>query len=265
MDITKYKSIVILSGAGVSTNAGIPDYRSSTGIFAQLVCSNKYPDITHPVDFFSRQFVNSHPEIKDDPHIKKFRQQMFDAQPTASHQLAKWLYDKGILCRVITQNVDGLYQKTGLPSESIIEFHGNYCKDTIVLYGDAISNETIQQVLIDMAAADLLIVMGTSLQVAPFCAIPNLARKDCVRVLVDLYPDGAKTNRWVKPIKRYEPSGLFEGGGLYADPIEQSFCKFGKRKVTLRPLWNNHKRFPKQYIFKDDTDEWAKSVMNKLF
>ncbi len=52
MDITKYKRIVLLSGAGVSTNAGIPDYRSSTGIFAQLAYSNKYPDITNPADFF---------------------------------------------------------------------------------------------------------------------------------------------------------------------------------------------------------------------
>ncbi len=157
---------------------------------------------------------------------------------------------------MITQNVDGLYQKTGLRSESIIEFHGNYLEDTIVLYGDAISDENIQQVHTDMATADLLIVMGTSLQVAPFCAIPNLVRKECVRVLVDLHPERAKTNRWTLSKKGGEPSGL------YADAFEPTFCKFGKRKVTLKSLWDNHKRFPQQHIFEDDTNEWAKLVMH---
>ena len=247
-----YKQIIILSGAGISTNSGIPDYRSPKGIFAQLATSDEYPDAKNPTDFFSRHFVDQHPELKNHPLVKQFHQQIVDAQPTASHYFAKWLHDRGILRRVFTQNVDGLYQKTGLSDSVLVEYHGNYTKGTIVLYGDDIPVEANLQAERDLVDADLLIVMGSSLQVAPFCALPNMTSKKCTRVLVDLYPRNAMTNRWSK---RQGPMSL------YTEPVLSS-VEFSGRDVTLRSLWRDHKKYPKQYIYTADCDDWANAVMD---
>jgi NAD-dependent SIR2 family protein deacetylase len=256
----KYKQVVILSGAGVSTNSGIPDYRSKSGIFAKLVESGDYPDVQRPADFFSRSFVTKHPDFFEHKLVKKFRQQMLDADPTASHKLAKWFHDLGILHRVYTQNVDGLYQKTGLPEDKVIEFHGNYTDGTIVLYGDAINSQCLYQVTEDLVeddGTDLLIVMGSSLQVAPFCAIPNLVNKNCTRLLVDKTPENAFINPWTKQKVTLFEDMYRSGGGM------QSWLKFGKRRVSLRPQWQDHKKYPLQYIFKEDCDEWSANLMKK--
>lgn len=77
--------IVILSGAGVSTNSGIPDYRSSTGLFRQLSDEFKIDGPT----LFSRSFALANPDIERHPIFLKLRQQMRDAKPTAAHHLAK--------------------------------------------------------------------------------------------------------------------------------------------------------------------------------
>ncbi len=107
-DISKYKNIVILSGAGVSTNSGIPDYRSATGIFKQM-------NLSDPEAFFSR----GNPHAKE--AYEQFSQIILKAPPTSSHKFAKWLNDNGVLRRVYTQNIDGLYQKAGLPKEKLVE------------------------------------------------------------------------------------------------------------------------------------------------
>lgn len=252
-----YKNVVILSGAGVSTNAGIPDYRSKDGIFAQLVKSGDYPGVTQPSDFFSRKFMTAHPEISEHKLVRQFRQQMADAEPTASHQLAKWCHDRGILNRVYTQNVDGQYQKTGLSEEMIVEYHGNYLEGTIVMYGDAIDPICECQIIHDFTVdpPDLLIVMGSSLQVAPFCAIPNLVDKSCTRVLVDIAPENAFVNAWTKTCTRLFEDMYTGGGG------SKSWVKFGKQRVTLRPQWQNHKRYPNQYIIRMDCDEFAEKLL----
>lgn len=185
----KYKNVVIFSGAGVSTNSGIPDYRSKNGVFARLAQSNDFPDAKMPEDFFSRWFYDEHPEFKDHPIVKELHKKIKNAKPTPSHKFAKWLNDRGVLRRVITQNVDGLYQKTGLPNDKIIEFHGNYLDDTIVLYGDDINKDNVLQSYDDMRYVDLIIVMGSSLQVHPFCDIPKVANRNCKRLLIDREPD----------------------------------------------------------------------------
>ncbi len=260
-DITdgKYKQVVILSGAGISTNAGIPDYRSKSGIFAQLAASQEYPDAKTPETFFSRYFVTKHPDIFEHKLVKQFRQQMLDAQPTPSHKLAQWLNDRGILHRVFTQNVDGMYQKAGLPAEKIVEYHGNYDDGSIVLYGDPIpftAEHRVIKDLIENRDTDLLIVMGSSLQVSPFCALPNMVNKNCTRVLVDIAPENAMHNTWSKTYN------LRSGNdGMYSLGNSVSWIKTGGRRVSLRPRWNDKKKYPNQYIFKTDCDEWAKALM----
>lgn len=248
----KYKNIIILSGAGVSTNCGIPDYRSSDGIFSQLIKDNEYNlSLPSPSTFLSRAFITEHPDFFETKLMKEFTQKILDAEPSYSHLFAKWLYEKDILKRVYTQNVDSLYQKAGLPEEMIVEFHGNFAKGTAVLYGDSIPQKAFYQVIEDFSDTeiDLIIVMGSSLQVSPFCAIPNLVNKNCTRILVDIKPENAMTNPWSK--RRTILDGMYsDGGGI-------SWTKFGRRKVSLRPYWSNKKKYVNQYILRMDCDEFS--------
>ena len=196
-----FKNIIICSGAGVSVGAGIPDYRSKDGIFQKF--HERYPAY-EPSDIFSRSFRNAHPELTTDPEYIKLMNIICESKPTPSHIFAKWLHDKGWLKRVYTQNVDTLYQSAGIDSDLLVEFHGNV-NDGIILYGDDISPICLNRLKYDHCdeltntnQCDLIIVMGTSLQVAPFCAIPNMVNKHCTRILVDINPEGCYTNNWSK-------------------------------------------------------------------
>lgn len=242
----EFKQILVLSGAGISTNAGIPDYRSKNGIFSQLM--KEYPGAKSPESLFSKTFFNE--------NLRKKLEDYINVSPTDSHYLCKWLYDKGWLKRVYTQNIDGLYQKTGLPEDLVVEFHGSIAKNNIVLYGDDISNLVINQIIKDFnyAEIDLIIIMGTSLQVSPFCALPNFVSKNCTRVLVDIHPENAFKNPWTKI--NSEPEGL------YAIPQASSFIKFGKKKVSLRPQWGIRSKWKSQYIITSDCDEWSREIFN---
>lgn len=108
-----FKNIIVLTGAGISTNAGIPDYRSANGML--------------------RMFTNS--QISDELYNK-----MKNAKPTIGHNFCKYLHDKGWLRRVYTQNIDGLHQKAGLSEDMIVEFHGSIYKNNVVLYDQPIAD-----------------------------------------------------------------------------------------------------------------------------
>lgn len=99
----------------------MPDYRSKNGIFSQLM--KEYSGAKSPESLFSKTFFNE--------NLRKKLEDYINVSPTDSHYLCKWLYDKGWLKRVYTQNIDGLYQKTGLP-EDLVEFHGSIAKNNIV-------------------------------------------------------------------------------------------------------------------------------------
>ena len=165
--------------------------------------------------------------------------------------------DRGILRRVFTQNVDGLYQKTGLSEDMLVEYHGNYANGTMVLYGDPIPAQAKQQAvedLVDNIDTDLLIIMGSSLQVMPFCILPNLVSKECTRILVDRQPENAMSNPWSKQPRIIDGMYSIPGGG-------DSSVKFGGRRVTLRPLFRNNKKYPQQYVYTADCDSWANALM----
>lgn len=180
----EYKNIVILSGAGVSTNSGVCDYRSREGMFNKL--AEVYPNIKDPSDLFMRSFVNANPQILRHPVYLEFLQQIADAKPTIAHELAAHLHKKGILKRVITQNIDQLYNKVNIPKEKIVEFHGTIINP--VLYGDGIPAKALKVVQEDFGAnsdVDCVIIMGTSMKVAPFNTIPNMVKKGTTRVIVN--------------------------------------------------------------------------------
>ena len=181
------KRIVFFGGAGVSTESGIPDFRSVDGLYHQ-----QYSD--PPEEILSHHFFMQKPE----EFFRFYRQKMLypDAQPNAAHRrLAQWEAD-GRLSAVVTQNIDGLHQKAG--SRRVCELHGsvlrNYCmrcgkfydlqyilstqgvphcacggviKPDVVLYEEGLDEDTIRQSVNAIARADLLIIGGTSLAVYP--------------------------------------------------------------------------------------------------
>lgn len=179
--------IVFFGGAGVSTESGIPDFRSRDGLYNQ-----KYS--VPPETILSDTYFYSHTE----EFYRFYRDKMLplNAEPNAAHKkLAEWEQD-GKLLAVVTQNIDGLHQKAG--SKRVFELHGsiwrNHClscgksfsaeyiqkstgiprcecggiiKPDVVLYGEPLDETTILGAVRAIAAADLLIVAGTSLSVYP--------------------------------------------------------------------------------------------------
>lgn len=181
------RRIVFFGGAGVSTESGIPDFRSADGLYHQQY---DYP----PEEILSHTFFMRDPE----EFYRFYRDKMLclTAKPNKAHlTLAKW-ESEGILRSVVTQNIDGLHQAAG--SKRVHELHGsvlrNYCmkcgkrygvekiaqsegvpmcdcggiiKPDVVLYEEALPEDTVMQALDDIRGADTLIVAGTSLTVYP--------------------------------------------------------------------------------------------------
>ena len=179
--------IVFFGGAGVSTESGIPDFRSTDGLYHQQYA---YP----PETILSHTFY----ERKSEEFFRFYRDKLLrlDAQPNAAHKKLAELEQAGKLRAVITQNIDGLHQKAG--SKRVYELHGsvlrNYCeacgkfydaeymlrsdgvprcscggriKPDVVLYEEGLDSDTVSGAVRAIAEADMLIVGGTSLVVYP--------------------------------------------------------------------------------------------------
>lgn len=185
--IDESKRIVFFGGAGVSTESGIPDFRSVDGLYNQKF---EYP----PETIISHRFYESNPEY----FFRFYREKMMPMgfEPNVTHKkLAQWEQEEKLLA-VITQNIDGLHQKAG--SKQVYELHGsiyrNYCtacgkfhtaqfvkehlgvprcscggivKPDVVLYDEQLNGRTIENSVHAIEQADLLIVAGTSLRVYP--------------------------------------------------------------------------------------------------
>lgn len=181
-----YDNIVFFGGAGVSTESGIPDFRSPGGLYSQ-----KSP--YHPEFMLSRTFFDTHTE----EFFEFYREKIIPpdtVKPNAAHRYLARLEQEGKLRAVITQNIDGLHQKAG--SKKVLELHGsiwrNYCqrcgrfyetdvggkgvprcscggiiKPDVVLYGESLDSDTLARSIRYISQAELLIVGGTSLVVYP--------------------------------------------------------------------------------------------------
>jgi NAD-dependent SIR2 family protein deacetylase len=273
----KFRHIVIITGAGISTNAGIPAYRFSHDIdknrnlkdrsmwgFFEIM-KTEFAGAT-PEDIFTRSFFDDN-NVGSNSAYQAQIEIMRQADPTATHKFCKWVHDQGWLRRVYTQNIDGLHQKGGLPDGVVVEFHGSIFKNNIVLYGDRIPKSAtallLDDFVINPVPVDLILVMGTSLQVAPFCAIPNLAPKACTRALIDVCPQNIYKNAWSK--KKIDYDYMY---GLYGSdrPSSRSYCTFSKdrvkRRVTLRPLWGWRSKYKSQYIIRSDCDDFVGLIVS---
>lgn len=191
-------NIVFFGGAGVSTESGIPDFRSVDGLYNQQY---DYP----PETIISHSFYKQN--TSEFYRFYKNRMLYTDAKPNKAHLALVRLEEEGKLKAVITQNIDGLHQAAG--SKEVLELHGsvhrNYCtrcgrfynldyvagsegvpycscggviKPDVVLYEEGLDQETLQKSVYYISHADMLIIGGTSLTVYPAAGLIDYYRKN---------------------------------------------------------------------------------------
>ena len=202
--IDEHENLVFFGGAGVSTESGIPDFRSVDGLYHQTY---DYP----PEQILSHSFFMRNPDY----FFRFYQDKMLalDAKPNAAHRKLAELEAAGKLKAVITQNIDGLHQLAG--SKKVLELHGsvhrNYCmkcgafydaaymkaaegvprcekcggiiKPDVVLYEESLDQRTLQESVQAISEAQVLIVGGTSLVVYPAAGLLHYFRGDCLVVI----------------------------------------------------------------------------------
>ena len=207
--IADAKSIVAFTGAGISTESGIPDFRSPGGIWT------KYK----PIEF--GDFLAS-PEARRESWRRKFASEetMRKATPNAGHRALARLVEEGRMIAVVTQNIDGLHQASGVPDERVIELHGNstyaacldcrrryeldwvreifavgerlpHCtacggiiKTATISFGQAMPEAEMERARAVTLEADLFIVLGSSLVVYPAAGFPIMAKRNGAKLVM---------------------------------------------------------------------------------
>lgn len=211
----KIDNILVLSGAGVSVAAGIPDFRTpGTGLYDNLQKYNlPYPEAVFDLNFYRRNpqpFVSLAKEIW--PGISHL--------PTLTHSFLTLLANKGLLLRNYSQNIDGLEFLANLHPDKLVECHGHFRTASCVRCGKAADGEIVKETIVfegkapkcshckkgfvkpdivffgeglpprfhslleqDLERADCVLILGTSLQVAPVSMIPDMVEKSCKRIL----------------------------------------------------------------------------------
>ncbi len=189
--VEESNNIVFFGGAGVSTESGIPDFRSKDGLYNQKYKYSPETILSHSF------FLNNTKEFYD---FYREKMNSLKYEPNITHKKLAELEEKGKLKAVITQNIDGLHQKAG--SKKVLELHGsvlrNYCmkcnkfydakyvfegkdipkckcggiiKPDVVLYQEPLDYDVFEEAVKKISNADLLIVAGTSLTVNPACSL----------------------------------------------------------------------------------------------
>jgi len=200
---------VVFTGAGISTESGIPDFRSPTGIWTK----NK------PIEF--KDFLSSE-EIRVEFWKRKFTVDLTisKAKPNAGHMIISELNHVGKVSKIITQNIDNLHQISGVPEENVIELHGNttfakcldcdlryelnsikklfeqtnkppYCKScsgiiktATISFGQSMPKEEMLKAEKASLSCDLFIAIGSSLQVYPAASFPLVAKKNGSKLVI---------------------------------------------------------------------------------
>ena len=203
------RRIVAFTGAGISTESGIPDFRSPGGIWT------KYQPIYFD-DFMSSD------EMRREAWRRKFAtdETMLHAEPNAGHRALAKLVEQGRMSAIITQNIDGLHQRSGVPAAKIIELHGNttyatcldcghrheldpirraflgkgelpvcvkcegIVKTATISFGQAMPEIQMARAQDETLACDLFIVIGSSLVVYPAAGFPQLAKRKGAELVI---------------------------------------------------------------------------------
>ncbi len=200
---------VVFTGAGISTESGIPDFRSPGGIWSRF----------KPIDF--NDFLTSAQARRESWRLKfMFDEDMRKAEPNLGHRAIAKLVAEGVVTRVITQNVDGLHQRSGVPDEKMIELHGNttyaHCLDceqrydlalikanferdeslpvcdhcdglvktATISFGQAMPEKEMIKAHAAAVSCDLFIAIGSSLVVYPAAGFPTIAKRNGARLVI---------------------------------------------------------------------------------
>jgi len=214
--IERARQAVVFTGAGISTESGIPDFRSPGGIWTKMA----------PIDF--SDFLASEEARRETWRRRFAADDMWrGARPNRGHRAVAELVCRGTVAAVITQNIDGLHQASGVPAEQVIELHGNatyahcldcarryeigalrsaferdetapkceacggWVKTATISFGQAMPVEAMRRAESETLAADLFIVAGSSLVVYPAAGFPELAKRNgAALVIVNREPTG---------------------------------------------------------------------------
>ena len=228
---------VVFTGAGISTESGIPDFRSPGGIWTRMA----------PIDF--QDFIASE-EMRRETWRRRFAMEdtFRGAEPNRGHRAVATLVRRGTVSSVITQNIDGLHQASGVPDRQVIELHGNttyaacldcgerhelapiraafeknetppvcvkcegLVKTATISFGQSMPVLAMRRAEAETLAADLFIVLGSSLVVYPAAGFPELAKYNGAKLVI--------VNREETGLDRYadlvlhEPIGDTLGGAV---------------------------------------------------
>lgn len=211
------KNIITMAGAGMSTSAGIPDFRSpGSGLYENLAAYN----LPYPTAIFELSYFHKNPE----PFFV-LAKNLFPSElkPTVSHYFIKLIEEKGLLLRHYTQNIDTLERIAGLGEKKLVEAHGTFStghcvkckalynlawlrakilsetvpkcerggcdgvvKPDVILFGQSLPARFFTNIFMDFSRCDLLIILGTSLHVQPFASLANKVSKRTPRLYINL-------------------------------------------------------------------------------
>ncbi|MFF0115358.1 SIR2 family NAD-dependent protein deacylase [Streptomyces prasinus] len=203
--------VALLSGAGVSTDSGIPDYRGPNGLW------RKDPEAEKLVTY---EYYMGDPEIRRRSWRMRREQRALRAEPNAAHRAVAELERSGMPVRVITQNVDGLHQLAGLPARKVLELHGSahgtvctkcrargamedalarveageddppclecggILKSATVMFGERLDPVVLHDALAVTKACQVFVAVGTSLQVQPAAGLAGVAADHGARLVI---------------------------------------------------------------------------------
>ncbi|XP_074657805.1 NAD-dependent protein deacetylase sirtuin-2-like [Tubulanus polymorphus] len=261
------KNIIVMTGAGISTSAGIPDFRSpGSGLYHNL---EKY-DLPNPQAIFDIGFFKENPE----PFFmlaKNLWPGVF--KPTPCHYFIRLLHEKGMLLRTFTQNIDTLERVAGIPGDEIVEAHGTFhtshclgcrkeysqdwmkeqiftggvpkCTDCeglvkpdIVFFGEALPNRFFECAKSDFEKCDLLIIMGSSLVVQPFASMVNRVPETTPRLYINLENNDSGGDPFMVMLGL--SSGFqFEAEDNYRDVFWQGTCDDGVQALADLVAWGD--------------------------
>ncbi|OIJ63823.1 SIR2 family NAD-dependent protein deacylase [Streptomyces mangrovisoli] len=203
--------VALLSGAGISTDSGIPDYRGPNGLW------RRDPEAEKLVTY---EYYMGDPEIRRRSWQMRRKTQALQAEPNAAHLAVAELEKSGVPVRVITQNVDGLHQLAGMPARKVLELHGSarsfvcttchargpmedalarvdtgeddpaclecggILKSATVMFGERLDPVVLGDAMAISKACQVFIAVGTSLQVQPAAALAGVAGEHGARLVI---------------------------------------------------------------------------------
>lgn len=198
--ITNAQTVTVITGAGISTDSGIPDFRGPNGIWTKDPDAEKITDIHH---------YKTSPKIRQKTWDGYVRTDWSIYKPNAGHEAIKKLYDDEKLLVCITQNIDGLHLASGIPPVRLVELHGHLrdivcigcghsspsaddmectqcgglMKPNVVMFGENLDSSKYHKAEAAVISCDVLLVVGTTLLVWPVADLPLYAQKGGIPVI----------------------------------------------------------------------------------